>query len=115
MCRHYIVVSLQPNNTAPRRRVLTNGVGIARFHIFRYTCSSGTDIVYSALTNGAGIMRLDNICATAGQHARSTTARRRVLANVAISRFRNFAVSRFRGFTFSGVRDSAISRFRGVA
>ena len=37
--------------------------------------------IYSALTNGAGIMRLDNIRAAAGQHARSTTARRRVLTN----------------------------------
>ena len=71
--------------------------------------------IYSALTNGVGIMRLDNICAAAGQHARSTTARRRVLTNGAISRFRDFAISRFRGFAISGMRDSAVSRFRNFA
>ena len=55
----------------PRRRVLTNGAGIARFRNFRYTCSVVR--IYSALTNGASITRLDNTRAAAGQHALSTT------------------------------------------
>ena len=47
--------------------------------------------IYSPLTNGAGITRLDNIRAAAGQQALSTTACRRVLTNGAsIARVRHF-------------------------
>ena len=47
--------------------------------------------IYSALTNGAGIRRLDNIRAAAGQQTLSTTACRRVLTNGAsIARVRHF-------------------------
>ena len=71
--------------------------------------------IYSARTNGAGIMRLDNIRVAAGQHALSTT---RVVGYSLMVQFRDSAIPRFRDSAvshFPGMRDSAISRVRNFA
>ena len=46
--------------------------------------------IYSTLTDGASITRLDNMLAAAGQKTPLTTRRRLLTAGASITRFRNF-------------------------
>jgi hypothetical protein len=85
-------VMLPVSTYVRRRRVVGYSLMVqaSRVSVF-FVMLAAVVRIYSALTNGAGITRLNNIRAAAGQHLRSTTARRRVLTNGAgIAPFRHF-------------------------